>query len=621
MAQQLLATSCRPSEPGRPSESGSPARDTSARDADSPVSRLTTPMRDDDSPKSGRGRHILSPTSRASAMQTKELQDRVLELESRNADLLAQVCEQRKAWTEDQSQTRVVVDQTFQERESALKNLEELQVEFAQANAQAKSKQLRVEGMERDVEIYQQRVKLAEAMEDQMRNLKIESMKHLDERVHVQEKLDAYRRQSEQANEELLSKLSHMEQECDRAQNRALLEKQQRENLEHQLAASNSERRKLAADKDLLEEDVDALRRDVKSLKAENESLEQIMQKQQERIKEVEEKWSSERLIHLQASIREYDGVVMGLRTQLDETMGRMHELEGELRDANSRARSREVELDRTKERMRQLDEELTAVKESTDMSKDLKLQNVQLKDRMEQVLCDARIMAEMFERDSAVLRESNAKCLAEKDALVLECAMRDRTVAENARLSQVAEEFCRQGEANANEAQRSQKDFEEVTKQVGELTKELQDFTAIHEHMKQNYETTIKLREREGAALLTRVQALSSNYTPVKGDPVDEALAKYIHAYQPAIPFIRVGAGLYTFGKKQVACKVSNDKPVFRVGGGFIGFVAFLDTFLDEELTRVLYENDNNSSVMDRSPSQMLDKSLRISSSSSRHA
>ena len=68
------------------------------------------------------------------------------------------------------------------------------------------------------------------------------------------------------------------------------------------------------------------------------------------------------------------------------------------------------------------------------------------------------------------------------------------------------------------------------------------------------------------------RLQELSSRYVAVKGDAVDICLARWINGYRPAVPFFRLSQGLYLFGRRQVICKISNEKPVFRVGGGFVG-------------------------------------------------
>eukprot|EP00439_Symbiodinium_sp_Y106_P027440 s10110_g3.t1 len=80
------------------------------------------------------------------------------------------------------------------------------------------------------------------------------------------------------------------------------------------------------------------------------------------------------------------------------------------------------------------------------------------------------------------------------------------------------------------------------------------------------------------------QVQELSSRYVPVKADATDMVLSRWINGYRPAVPFFRLAQGLYLFGRRQVVCKISNDKPVFRIGGGFVGFEKLLTYELDEK-------------------------------------
>ncbi|CAE7231486.1 unnamed protein product [Symbiodinium pilosum] len=95
--------------------------------------------------------------------------------------------------------------------------------------------------------------------------------------------------------------------------------------------------------------------------------------------------------------------------------------------------------------------------------------------------------------------------------------------------------------------------------------------------------------RNNEIKLLMYRLQELSSRYVPVKADATDMVLSRWINGYRPAVPFFRLAQGLYLFGRRQVVCKISNDKPVFRIGGGFIGFEKFLEQFAAEELERLL--------------------------------
>lgn len=95
--------------------------------------------------------------------------------------------------------------------------------------------------------------------------------------------------------------------------------------------------------------------------------------------------------------------------------------------------------------------------------------------------------------------------------------------------------------------------------------------------------------KDSEIQALMKRVQELSSDYAPVKGDQVDQVLAKWINAYRPAVPFFRLGPGQYLFGRRSVLCSISNGKPVFRVGGGYVAFDSFLERYASDELESLL--------------------------------
>ncbi|CAE7359746.1 unnamed protein product [Symbiodinium sp. CCMP2456] len=101
--------------------------------------------------------------------------------------------------------------------------------------------------------------------------------------------------------------------------------------------------------------------------------------------------------------------------------------------------------------------------------------------------------------------------------------------------------------------------------------------------------EGLIEDRNNEIKLLMYRLQELSSRYVPVKADATDMVLSRWINGYRPAVPFFRLAQGLYLFGRRQVVCKISNDKPVFRIGGGFVGFEKFLEQFAAEELERLL--------------------------------
>lgn len=76
--------------------------------------------------------------------------------------------------------------------------------------------------------------------------------------------------------------------------------------------------------------------------------------------------------------------------------------------------------------------------------------------------------------------------------------------------------------------------------------------------------------------------------YKAVQGDAVDELLAKYINSMEVAVPIRRLGEGFYLFGTRKIYAKVLNNKLVVRVGGGFMSFTEFIDTYAMIELKKI---------------------------------
>ena len=68
----------------------------------------------------------------------------------------------------------------------------------------------------------------------------------------------------------------------------------------------------------------------------------------------------------------------------------------------------------------------------------------------------------------------------------------------------------------------------------------------------------------------------------------VDELLAQYINSMEISVPIRRLGDGFYLFGTKKIFAKVLNHKLVVRVGGGFMSFSEFIDTYALVELKKI---------------------------------
>ena len=113
-------------------------------------------------------------------------------------------------------------------------------------------------------------------------------------------------------------------------------------------------------------------------------------------------------------------------------------------------------------------------------------------------------------------------------------------------------------------------------------------DFVTAQSRIKTAQQQLIR-RADEVRSLMDRVQELSSRYTPLKSDPLDVSMAKYIVGYRPAVPFVRLSSGKYLFGTREVFATLKNEKPVFRVGGGFLSFGDLLESCTHEELRKIM--------------------------------
>ena len=79
-----------------------------------------------------------------------------------------------------------------------------------------------------------------------------------------------------------------------------------------------------------------------------------------------------------------------------------------------------------------------------------------------------------------------------------------------------------------------------------------------------------------------------ASLYNAIKGDLVDELLAKYINLTSCPVPIKRLGNGYYLFGTKKIFAKIMNGKLVIRVGGGFMVIEEFIASYADAELKKL---------------------------------
>lgn len=93
----------------------------------------------------------------------------------------------------------------------------------------------------------------------------------------------------------------------------------------------------------------------------------------------------------------------------------------------------------------------------------------------------------------------------------------------------------------------------------------------------------TEERRKKEIEDIIHKANQPRKAYMPVKGDPVDELMAKHINECAFYVPVERLAEGHYMMGAKKVYAKILNGKLIIRVGGGYMNIDEFLRHFESE--------------------------------------
>lgn len=72
--------------------------------------------------------------------------------------------------------------------------------------------------------------------------------------------------------------------------------------------------------------------------------------------------------------------------------------------------------------------------------------------------------------------------------------------------------------------------------------------------------------------------------YIPLKGDAIDEMMAKYLNECDFFVPVKRLGEGQYMYGSKKIFAKIMNGRLIIRVGGGYMLIDEFLKNYAEVE-------------------------------------
>lgn len=111
----------------------------------------------------------------------------------------------------------------------------------------------------------------------------------------------------------------------------------------------------------------------------------------------------------------------------------------------------------------------------------------------------------------------------------------------------------------------------------IGQMQQEL--VQAEDNRKRQNEERRIKEIEE----LINKANQPRKSYLAVKGDAVDEMMAKYVNECKYYVPVERLAEGHYMMGTKKVYAKIMNGKLIIRVGGGYMLIEEFLKHYESE--------------------------------------
>eukprot|EP00349_Pseudokeronopsis_sp_Brazil_P010500 CAMPEP_0202979630 /NCGR_PEP_ID=MMETSP1396-20130829/85725_1 /ASSEMBLY_ACC=CAM_ASM_000872 /TAXON_ID= /ORGANISM="Pseudokeronopsis sp., Strain Brazil" /LENGTH=212 /DNA_ID=CAMNT_0049719139 /DNA_START=1433 /DNA_END=2071 /DNA_ORIENTATION=+ len=112
----------------------------------------------------------------------------------------------------------------------------------------------------------------------------------------------------------------------------------------------------------------------------------------------------------------------------------------------------------------------------------------------------------------------------------------------------------------------------------IDQLNKELLDL----DEKRRREEEERRLRELEANKKPERKW-----YIPLKGDAIDEMMAKYLNECDYYVPVKRLGEGQYLYGSKKIFAKIMNGKLIIRVGGGYMLIDEFLKNYAEIENDR----------------------------------
>lgn len=548
--------------------------------------------------------------------RTRQLAAALEAQEQRSKELYAKLLDASQTGATELEAEREAARQALATRGSIEQRAADLHQEVTLRRAHEDSLQKRIALMESELTVVHQKCGLLDAMEEEAHRVKSELDRSEVARTRAEESLEELRRKHRALQDEM----DHIREEHSHAfekiNDQVLAEKWSAELLQQSLQNHQDIARDKEAENRLLLERVGQLTRQAQACESEVASSKQALEVEKAHRLEAERRLDKQDLQPLKAQLAEHQDMIGRLRQECVAA-------KKETYDERTRVCTLERDLGVAKETAESRSRRVEDLEQQVGAQDELRERAAALRVRSEQLDEQGREGPEVLRR----MADSHDKALKEWAQVELGlCTERDERQREVAELRLAASageqqakelQLCRQQlarglhastepAARAEEmhwqlvqAHREVKEMrgarEIANVELERLVAQFRQQTVQQSDHSSEMEATLEDRNNEIKLLMYRVQELSSKYTPARGDVVDAVLAKWVNGYRPAVPFFRVGAGLYLFGRRQISCKIANDKPVFRVGGGFVGFDKFLELYASEELERLLnYETDD---------------------------
>mmetsp|Transcript_42449 Transcript_42449/g.79713 ORF Transcript_42449/g.79713 Transcript_42449/m.79713 type:complete len:735 (-) Transcript_42449:39-2243(-) len=535
-------------------------------------------------------------------LRVKRLAKALEEQEQKTHEFYTKLYETSQRCSQEVEAERELAHKAVVSRSGLEREVAELQQEVDLRKTHEESLQKRIALMENELSVVHQKCVLIDSIEEHSQSMQREVQAHKEMRAIMEEKLQAQGREAARLQEELHGVHTDHRKEFERVNGLLLEERRIVEKFRSMHAGLEDAARDKEVEYRLRQEKHEELTRQVSSLESEVMSTRALLEQERAHRKEAERRFEDQELKSLHAvfdehrqSIRELREENRKLKQLAQEEQGRADSLDGQIENLHAEVARERLQSSELRQRL----ELQTTVREENEA---LRTQHEELRAQVNSMQQETRRMTEHYEREfgdqaraEELLSQERGERQQEIGHLQAELSRAKQHVHELMHELQMQQEQMSQSFIAMRETADRSEDYQRHLQHTQEELRGYQGETYRASQRTAELQQLLEDRNNEIKLLMYRVQELSSKYTPVRGDNTDSVLAKWVNGYRPAVPFFRLAQGSYLFGRRQVSCKIANDKPVFRVkSGNFISFEKFLELYASEELEGLLnYEID----------------------------